>query len=157
MSGLDIAVLVGAIFVGIVLLALVTLIPLRRRTRRVRAELEASLPQGTLRMANAQGFGQLSRGKAQVRGNGWLALTADELVFGQWVPRRETRVARSAITAVETPRSWLGKTNGSRLLCVRWRDARGTEDAMAWYLRDRDAWVEDLNGSASPARAPSGG
>lgn len=144
MSAADVVLLIGAILLGNVLVWGVILFAVRRRARAVRSDLEAELPAGVLRMANAQGFGLQSRGKAQVRGNGWLALTADELVFRQWVPRRDTRIARASITAVETPRAWLGKTNGSRLLCVRWGEADGADDAMAWFVRDLDDWLAAL-------------
>ena len=47
----------------------------------------------------------------------------------------------TAVTVVETRRVWLGKTVGSKLLCVRWRTPEGGEDAMAWEVRDLDGWL----------------
>ena len=44
------------------------------------------------------------------------------------------------MTAVETPKSWLGKSVGTKLLCVRWPG-----DAMAWEVRDLDAWLAALS------------
>jgi hypothetical protein len=74
-------------------------------------------------------------------------LTSDELRFRQWVPSRETRIPLAAITAVETPRWWLGKSVGSKLLVVRWSTPAG-EDAMAWNVRDLDGWLVALRDSA---------
>ena len=67
-------------------------------------------------------------------------LTPGELRFRQWLPDRETRIPRADMTAVETPKSWLGKSVGTTLLCVRWQ-----EDAMAWEVRDLDAWLAALS------------
>ena len=52
----------------------------------------------------------------------------------------ERRIPRADMTAVETPKSWLGKSVGTTLLCVRWQ-----EDAMAWEVRDLDAWLAALS------------
>jgi hypothetical protein len=81
-----------------------------------------------------------------VRGNGWLVLTHEELRFRQWVPQHDTTIPLTAVTAVGTERWWLGKTVGSKLLCVRWRTADGGEDAMAWQVRDLERWLAALQG-----------
>ena len=140
MSAVEVVVLVLVILGPFVLIAAV-LIPIVRRARRVRAGLEDELGESATRKANARGLGLESRGKGQVRGNGWLVLSPDELRFAQWVPQRETRIPLTAVTLVETRRVWLGKTVGSKLLCVRWRTPEGGEDAMAWEVRDLDGWL----------------
>jgi hypothetical protein len=142
---IDIVVLVVSILAFVALLFLLIMIPVSRRARRVQAEMEAETGGSAERTENAQGLGLQSRGKGQVRGNGTLVLTPDELRFRQWVPDRETRIPRSAITAVETGRWWLGKSVGSRLLIVRWRTPEDGEDAMAWNVRDLDAWLSALD------------
>ena len=91
------------------------------------------------------GLGVESRGPAQMRGNGSLALLEDELLFVQWVPRRVIRIPRASITAVETPRTFLGKTLGSRLLAVSWRTPEGGQDRIAWKVGDLDAWLAALS------------
>lgn len=53
------------------------------------------------------------------------------------------------MTAAETTRRWLGKSVGSRLLVVRWRDETGAEDAMAWSVRNLDEWLAALGGEPS--------
>ena len=93
------------------------------------------------RIANVQGLGLQSRGRGQVRGNGRLVLTDVELRFRQWIPQRETTIPLAAVISVGTEGSWLGKWVGSKLLCVRWRTPDGSEDAMAWQVRDLDGWL----------------
>lgn len=135
MSGATLALLIP------VVVALAILIPLSRRARRVRTEVEEDLGDGVSRSATVNCLGLESRGRGQVRGNGRLVLTPHELRFRQWVPQRDTTVPLGAVTSVGTERTWLGKWVGSRLLCVRWRTADGEEDAMAWQLRDLDGWL----------------
>jgi hypothetical protein len=143
-SALGVVALVLGILIIVALVVAVVMVPLARRARRLGAEMETELGPGVRRKANVQGLGLESRGRAQVRGNGWLVLCDDELRFRQWVPDRETRISLSHITAVDTPRWWLGKSVGSRLLCVRWQTPEGAEDGMAWATRDLDAWLEEI-------------
>ena len=144
MTALQVVALVLGILILFALLVALGLIPVARRARRVKAGIEEELGDTATRKANARGLGLESRGKGQVRGNGWLVLSPGELRFAQWVPRRETRIPLPAVTVVETRRVWLGKTVGSKLLCVRWRTPEGGEDAMAWEVRDLDGWLAAL-------------
>jgi hypothetical protein len=97
--------------------------------------------------ANGRSLGVESAGKWQVRGNGDLVLTDDELVFHQWAPDRELRIARSEILSVDgDSRAHLGKTVGSKLLKVRWRTPDGTEDTIALEVPDLQAWLDALAG-----------
>ena len=137
--------LVVSILAFVALLFVLIMFPVARRARRLKAEMEAEVSDDAERSENVQGLGLESRGKGQVRGNGWLVLTADELRFRQWVPDRETRIPRAAITAVETDRWWLGKSVGVKLLIVRWRTPEGGDDAMAWRVRDVDSWLAALH------------
>jgi hypothetical protein len=145
-SALEIVVLVVSILGFVALAFALVMIPVARRARRLGAELEAELGGAVERKENAQGLGLESRGKGQVRGNGWLVLTHDELRFRQWVPNRETRIPLAAITAVATERWWLGKSVGRKLLVVRWRTPEGGDDAMAWNVRDLEGWLVALGG-----------
>ena len=151
MDAVAVVALVAGILVFVALAFVVAMIPVRRRAQRLGAALEEELGEGIVRRANAQGLGLESRGPTQVRGNGWLALTADELRFRQWVPERDTAIPLAAITDVATPRVWLGKSVGSRLLCVRWRTPDGGEDAMAWAARDLEGWLAEIE-AARPVR-----
>jgi hypothetical protein len=144
MSALEVIVLVVSILAFVALLFALIMFPVARRARRLQAALEAELGDTAERSENVRGLGLESRGPRQVRGNGWLVLTPDELRFRMWVPDRETRIPRAAVTAVETDRSWLGKRVGATLLVVRWRTPEGGEDAMAWHVRDLDGWLAAL-------------
>ena len=149
MTAIEVGVLVLVILGPFILIAAV-LIPVTRRARRLKAGLEEELGESATRKANARGLGLESRGKGQVRGNGWLVLSPGELRFAQWVPQRETRIPLTAVTMVETRRAWLGKTVGSKLLCVRWRTPEGGEDAMAWEVRDLDGWLAAIAAQREP-------
>lgn len=88
-------------------------------------------------------FGRLSLGMGQIRGNGVLVLTPDELYFMMFVPRREVTIPLDRITSVSMPRSHLRKTVGMKLLRVDFASESG-EDAAAWAVRDPGQWVADL-------------
>jgi hypothetical protein len=92
----------------------------------------------------ANSFGVESAGATQIRGNGCLAATEEEVVFVMWLPRRELRIPRDRITAVERVRSHLGKTIGHELLRLRYIDEAGRPDSMAWFVQDLAAWEATL-------------
>lgn len=90
-------------------------------------------------------YGQLSRGHGQVRGNGRLRLTNKRLIFEMWIPRRHLSIACTSIRKIEAPTSYLGKSSGQPLLCVRFRETpRSRIDSAAWLVRDRTSWVRAL-------------
>ncbi|HEV3001664.1 MAG TPA: hypothetical protein VGW75_13065 [Solirubrobacteraceae bacterium] len=145
-SALDAVVLVVSILAVVALPLAVVALLAGRHERRVEADLAQQLGEGLQRVEAVRGLGLESRGRAQVRGNGTLALTDDALLFQQWLPGREVRIALTDVTHVGTTRWWLGKTVGRRLLCVRWRTAQGDGDGMAWEVRDLEAWLAALGG-----------
>jgi hypothetical protein len=100
-----------------------------------------------LRSEGANSFGIESAGRAQVRGNGNLALTRDEVLFAQWIPNRLTRIRRDRIVEVSTPRSHLGKTMGRKLLKIAWTTELGEEDSIALLVPDLDGWLDALGGA----------
>jgi hypothetical protein len=112
--------------------------PLRRRARKHYA---GTVP---LRESDANSFGVESAGPLQVRGNGNLVLSDDELLFAQWVPNRLLRIPRDSILEVTTARSHLGKTMGRKLLKVVWTDEAGGRDSIALWVRDLDDWLAAL-------------
>jgi hypothetical protein len=117
---------------------------IRHRARSGAAQMATALHRQPTRLAGrARYLGRASAGRGQIRGTGDLALTADELVFVMWVPRRTLRIRRPDIEAVDTPKSFLGKTSGVRLLRVRWLEGE-TVDEAAWHVRDLDAWLRAL-------------
>ncbi len=111
--------------------------------RRARALVEGE--QVSLLDGQALSFGIESAGVTQVRGNGCLLLTPTRLVFAMWAPKRELCIPRDRVEAIERPRSHLGKSQGVELLKVIFRDDAGDSDAVAWRVRDLDAWVAALD------------
>ena len=111
---------------------------LRRRTADQVRSLVGSEP--SLLDDSANFFGVESRGAGQIRGNGCLAATGDELVFLMWLPRRELRISRSHITGTARVGSHLGKTVGRPLLLVRFTRDDGQPDSAAWLVRDLAMW-----------------
>lgn len=93
---------------------------------------------------SANFFGVESRGKAQLRGNGHLAASPDEILFVMWLPRRELTISRHRVTAVERTRWHLGKSVGRELLRVRFTNDAGEGDSVAWLVRDLAAWESAL-------------
>ena len=93
---------------------------------------------------NANFFGRESLGRGQLRGNGTLILTADELFFSLWLPKREFRIPLAAATGVETPRSHLGKSVGRKLLKVNYTNQEAKPDAIGWLVPDLEQWTKQL-------------
>lgn len=112
--------------------------PLRRRADRHFAGL------ALLRKEDANSLGVESKGPWQVRGNGNLALTDDELLFAQWVPNRVVRIRRRNIVEVTTTRSHLGKSISRDLLKVVWTTEEGRQDSIALWVGDLDGWLAAL-------------
>jgi hypothetical protein len=143
----------------IVLLALVTVLLVlviiwaRRGMAAAQAQLaEVAGGRTARRQSRAQSFGLRSKGAAQLRGTGYLALFDDELVFVQAIASNHVRAKRSDIVGVTTPRSFLGKTQGAKLLAVEWRAGEGTTEQVALRVPDLDAWVHDLGGVTEGGR-----
>ena len=88
-------------------------------------------------------YGLESLGHFQIRGNGVLVLTSEQLYFLSALPRRELIIPIESITAIKNPRSHLGKSNVVKLLRVEFTAKSGGKDAVAWMVgRDVEAWTE---------------
>ncbi|ASA25854.1 hypothetical protein [Paenibacillus donghaensis] len=90
-------------------------------------------------------YGLASSGPAQIRGNGYLVLTAEALIFEMYVPARKIIIPLSSMIKVDTPRTHLGKLGraGSRLLRVTYT-ADNVEEVAAWSVNHPDQWVNAL-------------
>ena len=97
-----------------------------------------------LSLGNANFFGQQSRKKTQVRGNGLLLLTAEELFFEMWYPKKQLQIPVSSILKIEIAKSFLHKTAFRKLLKVVYSNQEGEEDAAAWWVTPLDKWIEEL-------------
>jgi hypothetical protein len=92
----------------------------------------------------ANSLGVESAGPWQVRGNGSLVLTEDELLFAQWVPKRLLRIPRHSIVEASKANSHLGKWIGRPLLKITWTRDDGEEDSIALWVKDLDRWLAEL-------------
>ncbi|HEV3472372.1 MAG TPA: hypothetical protein VG408_04095 [Actinomycetota bacterium] len=118
---------------------------LRKRRRAIAAEVHARLGEGIVAAEeSANFFGVESRGKLQIRGNGFLAASSSQILFIMWLPRRELTILRNRVSAVERTMSHLGKTIGRQLLRVRFTNDAGQQDSVAWFVRDLQAWESAL-------------
>ena len=88
-------------------------------------------------------FGITSKGMGQIRGNGPLVLTPDQLWFQLLVPQRELSIPLSTIQQVEIRSHHLRKTRFTPLLYVEYQTPTGS-DSVAWQVEDPEAWKVDL-------------
>jgi hypothetical protein len=111
----------------------------------------------TLRVAPmTQYYGVVSAGRGQLRGNGVLILTAEELRFDMWSPERRLVIPLAAVLRVDATKRHVGKYSVKPLLRVTWRDAQGLEDAAAWALTEREEWMRALEDAVRAARTGRG-
>jgi hypothetical protein len=93
---------------------------------------------------SANFFGLKSRGGFQIRGNGVLVLTAEELWFSRSVPRLDISIPLNQIQDVCLVKSHLGKrVFGSQLLYVEFQTPEGV-DAVAWFVAQPQEWQSDI-------------
>ena len=94
--------------------------------------------------SNANFFGQQSRKSTQIRGNGVLILTAEDLYFEMWRPKRILQIPISSVLKIEITKSFLHKSVFRKLLKVVFTNQEGGEDAAAWWVTSLDKWIEEL-------------
>ncbi len=88
-------------------------------------------------------LGEKSKGGKQIRGNGAIILTADQLVFIRAMPFKEYIIPINSIQRVSMPNSFNGKSVFSKLLCVHFV-FKGTEDSIAWAIENPEKWQESI-------------
>lgn len=133
-------ILVGTLAVS----AIVAIVIVRAGRARAQERL-AEVPGPALRSTAATSLGLESQGADRARGTGTLVLTDAEVAFAQWRPDRLVRIPRPAIVEVDTTRTHLDKTMTNDLLRIRWTTTEG-QDAVAFFVRDLDPWLDDLGG-----------
>lgn len=85
-------------------------------------------------------FGLKSRSSSQIRGNGVLVLSTEELWFSRFVPRLDISIPLNQIQDVCLVKSHLGKrVFGSQLLYVEFETDDGI-DAVAWFVTEPEEW-----------------
>ena len=140
----------AAILIALVLLlALAMLVALVRwlgSKRRRTADRVARATTGVdvVRSAPANCLGIRSKGKWQNRGNGTLVLTTTTLLFEPFVGSNRVHQPLDTIVAVDTVRSFLGKSVFRDLLWVEWMATDGTTDSAAWLVGDLAEWQQAL-------------
>ena len=87
-------------------------------------------------------FGQKSAGRSQVRGNGSLLLTPDELHFLRWMPKKNIVIPLDDIENIESVNSFLGKSKNKELLKIEFNNQKGESDSAAWLLENMHAWEQ---------------
>ncbi len=92
-------------------------------------------------------FGQKSAGRTQVRGNGSLILTPDELHFLRWMPKKDIIIPLKNIENIERVNSFLGKSKKKDLLKVEFSNHQGEIDSAAWLLDNMHAWEKVIKDS----------
>lgn len=85
-------------------------------------------------------FGRKSENRLQIRGNGSLLLTPDELHFLRWVPKKNIVISLDDITQIERVDSFLDKKINRELLKVDFNNERGEIDSAAWMVDNMKAW-----------------
>lgn len=133
-----------AIVVGIVVSLGAVVVLLKRLKTQSEQAVRERFPNAKLILSSVNFFGQLSRGKMQMRGNGTLALTENELYFELWIPHREFHVPLNSIQSIETPKAFLGKSVFRPLLKITFQNETGETDAMAWYVPDVESLISTI-------------
>ena len=113
-------------------------------------EVQDRLGAGQIRkmVASANCFGVESGGYGQIRGNGVLALTDEELYFLMWIPKREIRIPLEDVIEVSTPKTHLGKTKMQPLLKISFTNREGESDSVAWLVPDLEDWTRETRNLA---------
>ena len=145
------------VVLGLALQVALMLLFFRWLFRRVRAEgarrLSARFGDSPLLrwQTDANFIGLSSLGPAQIRGAGVLALTADELWYSRFIPRKDLSIPVSGVLGVRLGHAHVGKLTGETMLIVRFRTGADREDAVAWVVREPHAWKDTLEALRSHA------
>lgn len=100
-----------------------------------------------MQTGNANSFGQSSKGIKQIRGNGALILTRQEIQFLMAVPRSKITIPLSQVTSVSLLRSHLGKTVFKPLLWVEYQSLEGP-DSIAWAVQHPEQWKSAIENAS---------
>lgn len=113
--------------------------------KRISEILEKILPEDRILVSQgANFFGQEKLGIKQIRGNGVLILTPNELFFEMFIPKKKLRISIKDITKLESTKWHLKKTKSRPLLKVHFINKEGKEDSAAWLVSDLNLWSQAL-------------
>ncbi|MEQ8674739.1 MAG: hypothetical protein RLP44_00270 [Aggregatilineales bacterium] len=136
MSPLELGVLIFVVLALPFAIIVAILLWLRRNVHQTQDAIANRFPTAVKIIPSASFFGQESKGVMQMRGTGTLVLTTTSLYFQKWVVGTEYTINLSQIRAIETPTSFLGKTQFKPLLKLVYQTDSGQQDAMAWLVPD---------------------
>lgn len=142
--------MIPVIVVAVVLVDLVVdMVLVRRWIRKLRNEAVNALREAVggekvFHVEDCNFFGRQSRGYAQVRGNGLLALTDRGIHFRMFLPRRYLFILLGDVGSVSVGGSFLRKSQGRKILRVDFRTPGGSEDACGWLVSSPEWWIEAL-------------
>jgi|GEM_PF-2190963 len=134
--------LILVLVIGLILVSILALASVWRALRQQQNAIKTQYPNAFVVSANF--YGQESKRMSQMRGNGALVVTDDTVIFELLAPRRAYEIPIHMITNIEYPRSFLGKSRGTKLLKISFMDAHGDPEAMAWEVPDVDAVVASI-------------
>lgn len=89
-------------------------------------------------------FGQKSKDGLNIRGNGSLLLTPDQLHFKKWLPDQDLIIPLKDIKNVERVDSFMGKSKNKPLLKIDFNNKNGEIDSAAWFLDNMHNWEKVL-------------
>lgn len=138
-------ILVISIFLGIAFLFAIIKLLFSSIQKKLNYHIQNKYDEKTIIAAtsSANFFGEQSKGGRQLRGNGGLVLTKDEVYFIRALPFKEYVIPLDSITEVSLPESFNGRSVFSKLLCVRYKTNSGS-DAIAWAVKNPESWKEAI-------------
>jgi hypothetical protein len=89
-------------------------------------------------------FGQKSEEGLNIKGNGSLLLTPDQLHFKKWIPDQDLIIPLKNIKNVERVDSFMGKSKNRPLLKIDFNNKDGKMDSAAWLLDNMHNWENVL-------------
>jgi hypothetical protein len=114
--------------------------------RRLAARISRQFSPGDIAIMDRVNFvGRRRAGLKQLRGNGVLLLAKEKLCFFMLWPERQLQVPLSAITAVSTSRTFLGKVGLRPFLVIDFIGEEGP-DAVAFAAANVSRWISALRG-----------
>ena len=94
--------------------------------------------------SKANFMGRKSAGYKQIRGNGVLLLTEEEIVFERWFPEKRIVIPINSVQNTEIVNSFLGKSKSKSILKIDFRDKEGNSDSCGWIVEDYEDWIANI-------------
>ncbi len=137
--------ILGSVLLLVIFLLLMQVLTLAWVKRKSRLAIKSRYAPNEIIMQSltANFFGQTSKGYPQIRGNGALVLTKDELWFKMALPKKELTISLQSIITVSIKKSHLKKTKMRPVLYVEFDSYSGI-DSAAWLVEYPEEWQEAI-------------